>query len=61
MLFEMKTAETEIWLDHREGKRYANLHVLIAHEGTCVSMSPHMLAELRDAIQGVLDEMGVEE
>lgn len=57
----VKDGETEIWLDYREGKARANLHVLIGYEGTCVSVTPDMLAELRDAIQGVLDAMGVEE
>jgi len=60
MLYEIKNDDVMITLDYR-GKMRANLHVLISYEGICVSVTPDMLAALRDAIQGVLDEMGVEE
>lgn len=62
----IQNEDTKILLEYKEGRKFVYLHALIrysgeGHEGTCVSVTPDMLAELRDAIQGVLDEMGVEE
>lgn len=65
MTYIIQNKNTKILLEY-DGGKLVYLHALIrysgkGHEGTCVSMTPDMLADLRDAIQGVLDAMGVEE
>lgn len=57
----IKRGDIEVWLNHTEGRNFADLHVLICLEGVAVPLTPVELVELRNAIQGVLDAMGVEE
>lgn len=55
-----------IWLRYDEGYPDANMHAMIRcgpnyNEGVGIVLSATMLVELRDAIQGILDAMGVQE
>lgn len=58
---EINGDDTAVWLTYCEGRPTAILHALVYYEGTAVALTPVMLVELRDAIQGVLDAMEVQE
>lgn len=58
---EINGDDTAVWVTYKGNMSVAILHALVCYEGTAVALTPVMLVELRNAIQDVIDAMGVEE